>query len=314
MCSHHAQHYPRGQCQCCPGPYVFQHSGQTQSQMHSLRGGLTLSREHSAELGSKRLKDLKDTRSQEPLEIQRVEDELQQLPELLGIPVIRFLENVGSMPKNVEQTYTEWLGFPPVRIEAICCGWTHRNRLYWLGSSSKSIHAGLQPPDDWGWNTSGSDLHLVYAGKKPIPPKIHWLDGFLPMFDPQQVLAGNHNLGFHPFTREFSRPEDRIHKSSPEAVARFRDDSRRFPPSAYEEQSVLWRKDAWRQPTPSERAQMMGVPPSAVASVPAPMPKKRQLQNSLLGNGFHLPSVLVMLCFLPQLMEAKVPPPLSLDD
>ena len=256
-------------------------------------------------------KGLDDPRSQEPLEIQRIEDEIKALPEAQGIPVIRFLENVGSMPKNVEATYTEWLGFPPVRIEALGCGWARRNRLYWLGSSSGGINPTMTLPADWQWAEGSESYQLLYTGKKPIPSKIHWLDGFGPMFDPQHILAGNHKLGFHPFTREFSHPEDRIHQSSPEAVARFREDARRFPPSAYEEQSLLWRQDEWRQPFPSERAQMMGVPPSAVAAVSATMPKKRQLQNSLIGNGFHLPSILILLCLLPQLLEAKVTPPLT---
>ena len=163
----------------------------------------------------------------------------------------------------------------------------------------------MEPPDDWAWTERSGDLQLAYEGEKPIP-KVHWLDGFAPMFDPKHVMEGNRRLGFHPFTREFSHPEDRIHKSSPEAVSRFREDDRRFPPSAYEEQSLVWRK-----PLPSERAQIMGVPPSAVAAVSAPMPKKRQAQNSLLGNGFHLPSLLVILCFSPQLLDAKMAPPLT---
>ena len=53
---------------------------------------------------------------------------------------------------------------------------------------------------------------------------------------------------------------------------------------------------------------MMGVPPGSFDSVPGDAPLKRQRQNSLIGNGFHVFSVLAVLCFLPQLLEAKVVP------
>ena len=65
---------------------------------------------------------------------------------------------------------------------------------------------------------------------------------------------------------------------------------------------------------PSERAQMMGVPPGSFDSVPGDAPLKRQRQNSLIGNGFHVFSVLAVLCFLPQLLEAKVVPHLMSAD
>ena len=87
-------------------------------------------------------------------------------------------------------------------------------------------------------------------------------------------------------------------------------DARRFPPSAYEDRSLLWKGDEWRQPLPSERAQLMGVPPDCLESVPGDAALKRQRQNSLLGNGFHISSVLAILCMLPQVLDAKLVPSL----
>ena len=69
-------------------------------------------------------------------------------------------------------------------------------------------------------------------------------------------------------------------------------DDRRFPPSAYEEGSLLWRDQDWRQPLPTERAQLMGMPPSSFDVVPGTALLQRQRQNSLLGNGFHIFSLL----------------------
>ena len=65
----------------------------------------------------------------------------------------------------------------------------------------------------------------------------------------------------------FYHPADRVGQSSAEAVSRFFEDQCRFPPSAYEEQSLVWRQHNWRTPSPAERCQAMGIPPSAVSAV-----------------------------------------------
>jgi hypothetical protein len=51
---------------------------------------------------------------------------------------------------------------------------------------------------------------------------------------------------------------------------------------------------------------MMGVPPGSFEVLPGDAQLKRQRQTRLLGNGFHLFSVLAVLCFLPQVLEAKM--------
>ena len=114
----------------------------------------------------------------------------------------------------------------------------------------------------------------------------------------------------HPFTREFYHPADRTASSSAAAVERFMEDNRRFPPSAYEEASLVWRDAEWRQPTPHERAQLMGLPPESFDCVPGEPALRRQCQNSLIGNGFHLFSVMAVFCLLPHLLEAKIQHPM----
>ena len=54
------------------------------------------------------------------------------------------------------------------------------------------------------------------------------------------------------------------------------EDNRRFPPSAYEEASLVWRDAEWRQPTPHERAQLMGLPPESFDCVPGEPALRRQ--------------------------------------
>ena len=115
-----------------------------------------------------RRKGLGDPRSHQPLELCRIRDEFQSMPCAQDIPIITFLENVGSMPREVQERYTHWLGHPPVRIEAISCGWVHRNRCFWLGCGD----VGVSP--------------------------VSWEAGYAPLFNPLEVLQGV-LLGISPF-------------------------------------------------------------------------------------------------------------------
>lgn len=255
---------------------------------------------------------LDDPRSCQPLELCRLRDEFLALPEMADKELVTFLENVGSMPLTVQSSYSSWLGGEPILIDSSTCGWVQRRRLYWLSSSRTSIGPHLQPPQCWDWvpHCDGAPT-LAYAGEKPLPNKCFFHQGYQPLLDPKAVLKAGGSGAMHPFTREFFHPTDRTSGSSAAAVARFMKDDRRFPPSAYEEGSLLWRDQDWRQPLPTERAQLMGMPPSSFDVVPGTALLQRQRQNSLLGNGFHIFSLLAVLCFLPQLLEAKMVPSLT---
>ena len=111
---------------------------------------------------------------------------------------------------------------------------------------------------------------------------------------------------FATFTREFRHPEDLVPQVTPQAASRFFYDDRRFPPFAYEEASLLWRGNQWRVPSPDERSQMLGIPQSATAAVASRATARVRDRNSLLGNGFHLPSVVALLVMLPQLCANKL--------
>ena len=132
-----------------------------------------------------------------------------------------------------------------------------------------------------------------------------WDHQFTPTFDPSKVMAQGGRGGFHTFTREFYHPDDRVPSCSPEAAERFYADSRRFPPGSYESHSLLWRRDEWRQPNSAERCATMCIPPAAVMSVNTPPAKREQQRNSLIGNGFHIPSIMILLTLLPHLLQAK---------
>ena len=233
------------------------------------------------------------------------------LPEMQGVELIVFLENVGSMPQPVRDSYNEWLQAEPIMIDAAACGWVRRHRLYWLAGRAGAATPSLTAPPGWDWvPAEGSVPELRYSGDKPLPNKCFFGHGFQPMLNAKEVVSQGGRGAMHPFTREFYHPADRTASSSAAAVERFMEDNRRFPPSAYEEASLVWRDAEWRQPTPHERAQLMGLPPESFDCVPGEPALRRQRQNSLIGNGFHLFSVMAVFCLLPHLLEAKIQHPM----
>ena len=76
-------------------------------------------------------------------------------------------------------------------------------------------------------------------------------------------------------------------------------------------QSSGGKNEEWRQPLPTERAQMMGFSAQCFNGVPGPAAVRRQRQNCMIGNGFHLPMVVALLCLLPRVLEANIPCPLA---
>ena len=51
---------------------------------------------------------------------------------------------------------------------------------------------------------------------------------------------------------------DHIDKASRDAVMRFHEDGKRFPPMADEEGFLLWKRDQWRTPAPQRRYPRLG--------------------------------------------------------
>ena len=254
---------------------------------------------------------LQDERSWQPFELCRIKKIIEKMAP--DCEIVSLLENVASMPQQVLQKYNEWMGFPPVQVSAGQCGWVQRNRFIWLGTSSGGVTRDMEVPVDWQWQASpGSGIPVLgYAGKKPIPARVFFHQGFQVLFDLLLVLKNKGQGAMHPFTREFFHPTDRTPFSSPEAVGRFYEDNRRYPPAAYEEQSLLWRHSTWRQPEPEERAQLMGWPSQLTSAAPPNSQyPSRATRNSFIGNGFHIPTLLAVLSFIPQLLAGKIPQPL----
>lgn len=54
---------------------------------------------------------------------------------------------------------------------------------------------------------------------------------------------------------------------------------------------------------------MMGLPAQCLRPAQGAGKIRRQVQNSLIGNGFHLPMIIALMCMLPQVLSVKIPAP-----
>eukprot|EP00438_Fugacium_kawagutii_P019665 Skav207971 [mRNA] locus=scaffold495:41021:43631:+ [translate_table: standard] len=139
---------------------------------------------------NKQRRGLDDDRSLQPQHLQRLRDELHQIPEAAPLEVVLFLENVGSMPASVQARYSSWLGAEPIMLDSACCGWLRRRRLYWLVGSKGGITSATPPPTSWAWSMSstGQVPTLVFGGDKPLPPRCLFQQGLLPKFEAKDVV------------------------------------------------------------------------------------------------------------------------------
>ena len=252
-------------------------------------------------------KGLQDSRARQPQHLSKLLQAMRQHPLCRDLEIIGFLENVASAEVATVRQYSEWLGGLPIEVDGACCGWARRRRLFWLVGGAGSPDPSKHPaPADWAWQ-EGVSVHgpsLTYIGTKPIPARIFWEQGFKPLVQPDAVMKGT-GQPMHTFTREFYHPEDHIREVSPSAAERFLQDGKRFPPAAYEEHSLLWRKEEWRTPTPEERSQVMGIPPACTEAMQGTAAVRTQKRNSAIGNGFHIPSLLAIFCLLQAVCVAK---------
>ena len=233
-----------------------------------------------------------DERSQQPLHLKRVCQEIEQHPKLQHVAVLRFLENVASMPPDVCTKYSKLMDCEPVYVNSDRCGYATRARLLWGHGPRGGILELPAPAMPPGWQCQvqqHSWTELAYCDKKPLPGRVVFGDGYEMVTSPEQIVQQQGKGAMHTFTREFEHPEDRLAMASPAAQQRFRLDGKRFSPPAYEDCSLVWKQDEWMQPSPQARCQIQGIPEDIVDAVPhtGNAYTRRAIQNSLIGDGFH---------------------------
>ena len=108
-----------------------------------------------------------------------------------NIPVLQFIENVGSAPGEVISKYSELISGTPVAINANLWGWVHRNRIFWLASSAATLdkdnHARFQLPGEFS-PTRRQDSHFLLdvarSVRKAWPAMVPFEDCLAPTFAP----------------------------------------------------------------------------------------------------------------------------------
>ena len=106
-----------------------------------------------------RRKGWEDRRSQQPLHLARLVQEIREVLKDIRqhVPILQFIENVGSAPPDVISKYAEITSGMPVAINANQWGWVHRNRIYWLAGTTKLTmdnYTSLNLPEEFSLSLS----------------------------------------------------------------------------------------------------------------------------------------------------------------
>ena len=131
---------------------------------------------------------------------------------------------------------------------------------------------------------------------------------------PAEVVRRGVAGALFPFTQEYTHWDDRRDKAIEGACTRWDQDRRRFQKKAYEEANHFWKGSKWRVPSAQERAALHCVPIGAVAPAFGTTGHNKEAErvaNSAVGNGLHLPSVMLMVPLLLQAVPTAghgVPP------
>ena len=160
-----------------------------------------------------------------------------------GIPILTFLENVASTPSKVKARYSKLVdmkGAKPITIQAGRFGWHCRRRTYWIASDTEALdYKAFDIPSCFQW-AGGAEPELQYISPTPMPATILFEGGYHSLLDPTDIVSQGGKGAAHTLTREFRHPGDRMAQASPAAQARCKEDDLRFPPSAYEDNCLVW--------------------------------------------------------------------------
>ena len=252
--------------------------------------------------------------------VPRVARECEDLVRELNMrcPVLSLLENVSHGPSDVRQAMDAAMQGPPITIHACSFGWVRRTRCFWGSSGRRAMsECCLQPPTGASLDQDGAGCwHGTWSGKKPFPDCVVFRDRFKQAFDPRVNVGCTDDVKcFATFTQAIDHSVVPDVRASPDAVRRYMSDDRTFPAFAYEDHSLLWRGSQWRQPCASERAEIMSIPSSMLSWLDSAQEMSHQEREraraSVVGNSFHVPSIMLALVLLFQMLPActGIPPP-----
>ena len=247
-------------------------------------------------------------------------DGVRQLPQAAGLQVLELFENPVGRPE-FQQEHRKDFGGQGILVNAGIFGWVWRRRLFY-GRGPAGTFASLNeqqasktlPAMASLMKVQGSEPTIQWKGN-PLPERIRWRGGFKPGFCPADVVAKRGQGAMYTFTTCFKHPDDQPASQAARNLAK--EDGNRFPTTAYETKSLLSKSTAagtiYRTPLAVERAEVHCFPSSVIEKTcsrgrtPEDMEDRR---CSLVGNGFHIPSImlaLILLASLQQTVSYRVP-------
>ena len=251
--------------------------------------------------------------SHQPHQLARLVQDITNLPEVrdASTQVIGWLETISSAPVEVKRKYDELQGAQHFEIAASDFGWVSQNRTLWVNFSSGPLDSGINRlvklwpvffslSSPTGRNTG---FRIRFTGPKPIPAQVHIEYGFLLDMDPRAVMEAR-APALHSFTEEFLHTLDSEDATfvAKDVLHCWRADGQRFPPQAYEAKNLVWKgsdRPLWRTPSSAERLAICGFPVTASDEVsPRVRGPVEARRNTLIGRGFHLPSIIVLFTIM----------------
>jgi hypothetical protein len=236
---------------------------------------------------------------------------VRHLEQTKSLEVLELFENPVGRPE-FQAKHARDFGGEGVMINAAVFGWVWRRRLFY-GRGAKGTFASLSPEGASCYlpeqavlvQTPGAVPSLQWRGK-PVPERIRWRGGFTTAIDAGDVVAKKGQGAMFTFTDCSKRPDDQ--PASQCAKSRWAADGKRFPAPAYEATSMLTRsvggETTFRTPLAVERAEVHGFPSSLIETGcdwDMSAEEKEDRRCSLVGNGFHIPSLMLALVLLASL-------------
>ena len=222
------------------------------------------------------------------------------------------MEQVATMQPQHRDQITHLFGDVPVLIQAADFGWVQRARLYW-GAATVLHELKDKAVADWEYMPPGKALEaaglLRWAGGN-VP--LHWApregwqwqgrdvesSGSVPL--PGQQWRTSYKGGrLLTFTTVFPHQADHGSAQADEAQKlRFHQDGRRFPLNTYCADNCVKQGNQMRVLDADERESVMGYPPGWTRGLRKKGQSVEDSRCHAIGNGFHLPSVALLIAIL----------------
>ena len=259
-----------------------------------------------------------DQRANPLLVFCELKGELDKATRAAGLGFRCLLEEVATMSSTHRAEISEKFQGGPTLIHAADFGWIQRARLYW--GLETYLKAGT--PKGWDWEYFPPGTHFPDVGvvrwlgcrlpaewdpdpgsTRTPPSKSIWQSPFVPGGQWRATYAEQR---YDTLTTCFPhKPDHGASAADAAQYRRFSDDGGRFPLHAYAAEQCVQEKTGngamrLRVLSAAERERLMGYPPDWTAPLRAQRQSQEDVRCHAIGNGFHIPSILLILAIMVQ--------------